>query len=129
MSIYSSSVTAEIANNSVTLNGALSKKFSVIKKESVGRYDCWFGDAKKVAEKCGTPLTPEQIKEIYTCGHTESFYEKVWGYFCVNPSDYTNYMFPLQEGENRDADYIRLRMGVYLFHKECKYNVYIIPSG
>lgn len=102
-----------------------------MKKEVAGRYESIFGDAKNAIPKLKSPkLTSEQICYLGTNGKLSSFYsnKKIWGYFCVDPSDYSSYIFPLMESENRDNHYSRMRNGVTSFFNDG-FDVYIINSN
>ena len=50
-------------------------------------------------------------------GTCAEFYENnnILGYFCIDPKDYSNYMFLIGDSENRDNNYSRLRNGVLQF--------------
>ena len=115
----------------IVLSGDMTFDYNQMKREVASRYACMFGDAKNVISKIETPkLTEEQILNLYQHGTNSNFYDsnKIWGYFCVNPNDYSNYMFSPIDGENRDNNYSRMRNGVASFFNDG-FDVYIINSN
>ena len=119
--------------NTIFINGELTFDFNQMKRECAGRFETIFGDAKnliaKLKEDGYTALTEQQILDLLTQGDKKEFYENqnLWCYFCVDPTDYRNYMFSPLDGENRDNKYDRLRRGVAKFSREAKFDVYIVP--
>ena len=115
----------------IKLSGDMTFDYNQMKREVASRYSCMFGDAKNVISKIKTPkLTKNKILNLYQHGINSNFYDsnKIWGYFCVDPSDYSSYIFPLMESENRDNHYSRMRNGVTSFFNDG-FDVYIINSN
>ena len=101
--------------------------YQQMKRELAPRHQSMFGDAKKFHTKTSNPkLTVEQINELVLSGTTANFYnsDKIWGYFCVNPNDYSNYMFSHIDRENR---YNRMRKGVHSLFLDG-FDVYVVKS-
>ena len=124
-----STINVEKDGNTITLSGDMTNDFEQMKKECAGRYESMFGDAAKVIAKVPQrKMTQEQIMQVYNEGVTASFYDNnnIWAYFCVNPEDYSNYMFSPADGENRDNKYLRLRTGIVKFSLEAGFDVYKI---
>ena len=121
--------------NKFTLSGDLTNDFEQMTRECAGRYECMFGDAKnvikKLKERGSDKLTVEQILDLLIQGTTEEFYKthNIWGYFCVEPETFRNYMFSPMDSENRDNKYARLRCGVANFSRKAHFDVYIIHCG
>ncbi len=110
------------------ISGKMTSDFNQMKKELAGQHQSIFGDAKKVISKFKRPkLTHDEVMDLYNCGTNKNFYNsnKIWGYFCVRPSDYSNYMFSHIDCENRDNLFLRMRNGVLLFHLD-KFDIYMI---
>jgi hypothetical protein len=118
-------------NHTIKISGDMTFDYQQMKKEVAGRYDSMFGDAKNLISKLKSPkLTSEQISDLTVNGKFSTFYDsnKIWGYFCVNPNDYSNYMFSPIDSENRDNNYSRMRNGVASFFNDG-FDVYIINSN
>ena len=85
--------------NTIVFSGELTNDFNQMKRECAGRFETMFGDAKnlivKLKEDGYTALTEQQILDLLTQGTTEEVYEthNIWGYFCVEPETFKNYMF------------------------------------
>ena len=125
-----STITIEKNGNTTTLSGDMTNDFEQMKRECAGRFESMFGDVKKLLPKLGEALTHEHIMQVYNEGFTKSFYDKnkIYCYFCVNPDDYSNYMFSPSDSENRDNRFARIRMGVLKFFQD-DFDVYIIPCA
>ena len=114
------------------LSGDMTNDFIEQIRKCAGRYECIFGDAqnvvKKLKERGSDKLTEQQVLDLLSHGTTEEFYndQNVWGYFCVEPETFKNYMFSLIDSENRDNKYARLRRGVANFSRKAGFDVYII---
>jgi len=119
----------------IALHGDMTNDFIEQIRKCAGRYECLFGDAQNVVEKLkergSDKLTEQQVLDLLTQGTTEEFYEthNIWGYFCVEPETFKNYMFSLIDSENRDNKYARLRRGVANFSRKARFDVYIIHCG
>ena len=116
--------------NTITLSGDMTKDFKQMKRECAGRFHDMFGDVVKLIPKLGDKRTSDQIKGLNQWGTSAEYYEKdnIWGYFCYNPKNHSNYMFSPIDGENRDNNYHRLRNGVAYFEGEG-FDVYIIQCA
>ena len=115
--------------NTITILGDLTNDYNKMRNECEGRMHSLFGDIKNMKGKLGDPLTEEEILELYNNGTNKSFYENIWGYICIKPDDYSNYLFAIIDSENRYNQYNRLRAGVYQFYSKAKFDVYVIPSA
>ena len=116
--------------NTFILSGDMTNDFEQMKRECAGRFHALFGDIVKLIPKLGDKRTSVQIKGLYQWGTNAEYYENdnIWGFFCYNPKDHSNYMFSPSDGENRDNNYHRLRNGVFKFSQEG-FDVYIIPCA
>ena len=116
--------------NTITLSGDMTKDFKQMKRECAGRFHDMFGDVVKLIPKLGDKRTSDQIKGLNQWGTNAEYYKKdnIWGYFCYNPKNHSNYMFSPIDGENRDNNYHRLRNGVAYFEGEG-FDVYIIQCA
>jgi len=116
--------------NTITISGDMTNDFKQMHRECAGRFHSMFGDVVKLIPKLGDKLTSAQIKGLYQWGTSAEYYEKdnIWGYFCYNPKNHSNYMFSPSDGENRDNNYRRMRHGVAYFQSEG-FDIYIIPSN
>ena len=116
--------------NTITLSGDMTKDFKQMKRECAGRFHDMFGDVVKLIPKLGDKRTSDQIKGLNQWGTNAEYYKKdnIWGYFCYNPKNHSNYMFSRIDGENRDNNYHRLRNGVAYFQSEG-FDIYIIPCS
>ena len=124
-----STMNFEQNGNTFILSGDMTNDFEQMKRECAGRFESMFGDVKKLIPKLEKALTHEHIMRVYNEGSTNSFYDNnnICGYFCVNPNDYSNYMFMTCDSENRDNQYLRLRTGILKFNSQAGFDVYIIP--
>ena len=116
-------------NNTITISGDLTNDFNKMLSECGGQSHPLFGDVIKLKKKLGKALTDMEVIQLYNYGTSESFYEKIWGYICINPKDNSNYLFAIMDSENRDNQYRRIRTGVYQFKTEAKFDVYVIPNA
>ena len=116
--------------NTITISGDMTNDCQQMHRECAGRFHGMFGDVVKLVPKLGDKLTSAQIKGLYQRGTSAEYYEKdnIWGYFCYNPKNHSNYMFSPSDGENRDNNYRRMRHGVAYFQSEG-FDIYIIPSN
>jgi len=116
--------------NTITISGDMTNDCKQMHRECAGRFHGMFGDVVKLIPKLGDKLTSAQIKGLYQWGTSAEYYEKdgIWGYFCYNPKNHSNYMFSPSDGENRDNNYRRMRHGIAYFQSEG-FDIYIIPSN
>ena len=127
-----STMNIEKNGNVITISGPdMTNDFEQMKRECCGRYDNFiFPDAKKVVDllkKQGrSPMTHEEVMDVYEKGTTKEYYNPVYCYYCVNKKNYRNYMFSPDDGENKDNHYSRLRTNVLNFSLEEDFDVWII---
>ena len=114
--------------NTITFSGDMTKDFNQMRREMSGRFNMWVGDVTKAIPKLGDKLTTDQLMTLHKEGTHAEFYENnnILGYFCIDPKDYSNYMFLIGDGENRDNNYSRLRNGVLQFSIEAYCDIYIL---
>ena len=114
--------------NIITFSQDMTKDFNQMRREMSGRFNMFVGDVVKVIPRLGEKLTSDQLMTLYKEGTCAEFYENnnILGYFCIDPKDYSNYMFLIGDGENRDNNYSRLRNGVLQFSFEAYCDIYIL---
>ena len=114
--------------NTITFSGDMTKDFNQMRREMSGRFNMFVGDVVKVIPRLGDKLTSDQLMTLHKEGTCAEFYENnnILGYFCIDPKDYSNYMFLIGDGENRDNNYSRLRNGVLQFSSEAYCDIYIL---
>ena len=114
--------------NTITISGDMTNDCKQMHRECAGRFHGMFGDVVKLIPKLGDKLTTDQLMTLHKEGTHAEFYDnnKILGYFCIDPKDYSNYMFLIGDGENRDNHYSRLRNGVLQFSFEAYCDIYIL---
>lgn len=116
----------------VRLSGPdMTSDFQQMKRECCDRFGNFiFPDSKKVIDilkqQNRSPMTLEEIIDVYENGTQVEYYDTIYCYYCVNKKNYKNYMFSPDDGENKDNYYHRLRTGVLKFSQEEDFNVWII---
>ena len=127
-----STMNIEKNGNVITISGPdMTNDFEQMKRECCGRYDNFiFPDAKKVVDllkKQGrSPMTHEEVMDVYEKATTKEYYNPVYCYYCVNKKNYRNYMLSPDDGENKDNQYFRLRKNILNFSLEEDFDVWII---
>ena len=116
----------------VALVGTLPSEFAEMKNDLSSRHHPLFGDISKVVDKInrdyGGKLSKAKIVDLAINGKNPKYYDAVWSYLCVRQSDMANYQFPIDEPENSEKQYARLRGGVVNFFDDG-FDIYIIPSN
>jgi hypothetical protein len=120
----------ETSGKTIILSGDMTFNYQKMKTELASRFHGMFGDIKKLIPKLTKDhpkMTRQNIIDLINKGTTKDFYNKnnIWGYICIRPSDYANFIFSHMDSENRDNNYNRIRMGVSQFFDD-NFDVYII---
>lgn len=114
----------------IVLSGNLTSDCNEMMNELGDEIHMLFGYIPNLIKKSeikDSKLTANDITKLYMVGITERYYENIWAYLCVRPSDHANYMFSPIDSENRTDAYERLRTGVVFFASKG-FDVYIIRT-
>jgi len=120
-------------SNTYIISGELTNSFSKMLSDCCQVTHPLFGSMKKLIPKLGNPLTKIQISNLCNSGTNKEFYMReeydVWGYICIKPEKYySNYVFAIDDHENKENNFKRLREGIVKFSVQG-YDVYIIECG
>lgn len=113
----------------VMLSGEMTFDHDQMMRELGGKHSFLFGDVEKLIAKLPRgKLSKEEVEALLANGTSMSFYENIWCYMCIRPSDFANYMFSHIDSENRANNFQRIRNGVCAFFNKG-FDIYIIPCS